>query len=389
MNKLDTYGFLSVQLHEHFSNLCEVIPDAQDIARLGKELQIGDVSWRFLDRSLTKTEDGLPVYIGWNIAELFREGTYGKIYRSSRMIVSKQPSGTFSVLEEAMEVIVKQTMADNVVMSASDILAHTSEGLLHILAWNVMQKTATPWSIPQPYEVFGEYDEQKKGWLSMYLSMSYVRGRTLYTIFYKQWKKDTPVENGKMLLEILAQAAYILYHLQKVLRLNHRDTKVNNILIRPRSEPFPMELSGHVCMSSYEVVLIDFGFACVGCPPPREPITVFQAGSWFNLGEMCCKAGRDLAQLLFCIHCYFPLDTYLTPELYKEIRSWMQIPWNGGIADGLRGFTKEGKPRRVSAFSVPEYHTGIYEFLRRPEVDPLTCEPLTVFSKCCKLMQQG
>ena len=150
-----------------------------------------------------------------------------------------------------------------------------------------------------------------------------------------------------------------------------------------------MELNEQCCISTYEVILIDFGFACVGCPPPKEPITVFQAGSWFNIGEMCCKAGRDLAQLLFCIHCYFPLNTYLTPDLYNEIRSWMQIPWSGGIADGLKGFTKEGRPRRMSVLSIPEYHTGIYEFLRRAEVDPHTCEPLTVFTKCCKLMQQG
>jgi len=384
MNKLESYGFLSVQLHENFSNLCEVIPAAQDIARLGKEQSIDSVAWRFLDRSLTKTEDGLPVYIGWNIAELFREGTYGKIYRAARMVVSKQSSGVFSVIEEATEVIVKQTIAENGIMSANDILAHTSEGLLHVLAWRTLQATAAPWSIPQPFEVFGDYDEQKKGWLSMYLSMSYVRGRTFYTTLHKCWKKETPIENGKLLIEILAQIAYILYHLQKVLRLNHRDVKVNNILIRLRPEPFLMEINEQRCMSMFEVILIDFGFACVGCPPPKAPTTVFQAGSWFSMGEMCCKLGRDIAQLLFCIQCYFPMEAYLTPELFAEIRSWMQIPWNGGVVDGLKGFTKQGKPRKYPG--TPEYHTGIYEFLRRPDVDPIACEPLTVFTKCCRLM---
>ena len=157
MNKLESYGFLSVQLHENFSNICDVIPAAQDIARLGKGQQIDNVSWRFLDRSLSKTEDGLPVYVGWNITELFREGTYGKIYRSSRMIVGKQSSGTFTVVEEATDVIVKQTLAENGILSANDILSHTSEGLLHVLAWRTMQATSTPWSIPQPFEVFGDY----------------------------------------------------------------------------------------------------------------------------------------------------------------------------------------------------------------------------------------
>jgi serine/threonine protein kinase len=385
MKRLASYGFLSITLDDDFSNLCDILPRAQDIARLGKEQYIDSIPWRFLNRSLSETTEGLPLYVGWNIMELFREGTYGKIYRSLRMVVSKQSPGTFSVVEEATDVIVKQTLADNDILSTEDILSHTSEGLLHILAWHTMLLTATPWAIPQPYEVFGEYNEQKKGWESMYLSMSYVRGRTLYTTLYKSWKKETPVENSRMLIDILSQTAYILYHLQKSLRLNHRDVKINNILIRQRTDPVLLEIDIHRCMSAYEVILIDFGFACVGCPPPKVPITMFQSGSWFTMGDICCKLGRDIAQLLFCIHCYFPLQEYLTPSLYGEIKGWMQIPWSGGVADALRGFTKEGKPRRMSAFTTPEYHTGIYEFLRRVDVDPVSCEPGTVFSKCCSL----
>jgi serine/threonine protein kinase len=387
MSSLESYGFLSVQIHENLSNLCDIIPNAKDIPRLGKEQRIDSTMWRFLDRSLTKTEEGLPVYVGWNILELFREGTYGKIYRSLRMIVGKQDSGIFSVLEDANEVIVKQTASEkHSIMTSDDILAHTSEGLLHILAWKTMQKTSTPWGIPKPYEVFGDYDEQKKGWLSMYLSMSYVRGRTLYTTLYKCWKKETPEENGRVLLEILAQIAYILHKLQKTLFLNHRDVKVNNILIRSRPEPFILEIDENRCFTRFEVILIDFGFACIGCPPPKLPTTVFQAGSWFNIGEICTKLGRDIAQLIFCIHCYFPLKTYLTPKLYEEIWGWMQISCDSGVVDGLKGFTKQGKPRRSSTVTPPEYHTGIYEFLRRVDVDPITCEPTTVFAKCCKLI---
>jgi serine/threonine protein kinase len=216
--------------------------------------------------------------------------------------------------------------------------------------------------------------------------MSYVRGRTLYSYIEKYWKSDTPAANARAFLEILAQTAYILHHLQTRLRLNHRDVKVNNLMVRARKEPVILTLGDVSVPTLFEITLIDFGFACVGCPPPRAPNTVFQAGSWFPMGELCCKQGRDLAQLLYCIHCYFPLNTFLPAGLWSAVRSWMQIPWSGGVADGFHGFTKEGRPRRTGAAGKPEYHTGIYEFLRRVDVDPVACAPATIFRECARLL---
>jgi hypothetical protein len=105
------------------------------------------------------------------------------------------------------------------------------------------------------------------------------------------------------------------------------------------------------------------------------------------MGELCCKAGRDLAQLIYCIHCYFPMDEFLTAEVVAAVREWMRIPWTGGVADALHGFTKEGRPRREGSKGPPEYHTGIYEFLRRPDVDPTACAPAVVFQKSQELFK--
>jgi hypothetical protein len=176
--------------------------------------------------------------------------------------------------------------------------------------------------------------------------------------------------------------------LQRDLRLNHRDVKVNNVLIRRRPTAATLTIGEESIVTNYEMTLIDFGFACVGCQPPRAPVTTFQAGSWFPMGEICCKDGRDLAQLLYCIHCYFPLNEFLTPAVYEEVKRWLQIPWSGGVADGFNGFGKDGRPRAVGAVGVAEYNTGIYEFLRRSEVDPVRCEPVTVFKECRRLLAE-
>lgn len=382
-SRLVRHGFLDIDLKDSLSNICEVIPRATAIARLGHEQNIGGTRWRFLDRSLGEEDS----YIGWHVGDLHREGSYGQIYKAHRMVVKRRGDGLFDVTESPEEVILKRTVPpkDCMVLPEEDVGAHASEALLHVLAWEVMKGTATPWAIPRPFEVFGDYSEADRGWKSMGLGMAYVHGRTLFSFMQKHWKAATRSANGVAFVEVLAQIAYILHHLQRRLRLNHRDVKVNNILVRTRKEPLILELEGAVFATHYEVTLIDFGFACVGCPPPVAPMTAFQAGSWFPFGELCCKLGRDLAQLLFCIHCYFPVDDYLPATIASAVRSWMQIRWSGGIADGLHGFTREGRPRRRDATEHPEYNTGIYEFLRRSDVDPESCEPVRVFRECVRL----
>ena len=378
---MEAHGFLDIDLEESLTNICEVLPKAREIARLGSEQTINKEIWRFLDRSLT--QDGR--YVGWHIGDLYREGTYGKIYKANRMVVKRRLDTLFDVVEAPEEVIIKRTNppAGSACLPIEDVTAHTSEALLHVLAWRAMQLTAAPWAIPRPYEVFGDYGTSTKGWKSMSLCMSYVNGRTLYSYMQKYWTPDTKDENSRSFLAIMSQVAYILHYMQVNLRLNHRDVKVNNIMIRRRADPVTLELEGVSMSSEFELTLIDFGFACVGCPPPAVPLTAFQAGSWFPMGEVCCKAGRDLAQLIFCIHCYFPLEKYLTATVAAAVRTWMLIP--GTSTDAPHGFTKEERPRRAGAKGPVEYNTGIYEFLRRPDVDPVSCAPLTVFKACCDL----
>lgn len=375
------HGFLNVEINDRLTNICDVLPQAEAIARLGNEQTINEEPWRFLDRSLDEPD----TRIGWHIGSLHKEGTYGKIFKANRMVVKRGDDNKYHVTEAPHDVVVKQVLppVGAAVLPPEDVTAHTSEALLHVLAWKEIQQTVTPWGIPRPYEVFGDYDD---GWKSMSLCMDYVRGRTLYSYMQKYWHTNTRTQNTRAFLEILAQVAYILWHMQTRLRLNHRDVKVNNIMLRVRPDPVVLELDGVQISTRFEVTLIDFGFACVGCPPPKRPMTAFQAGSWFPFGELCCKVGRDLAQLIFCIHCYFPLQHFLTTDVYNRVRTWLQIPWSGGIADGMHGFTKEGRPRRSGAAGHPEYHTGIYEFLRRKDVDPQECAPQLIFRAAHELI---
>lgn len=385
---LTEHGLLGgVALRWDFSNINDIIPHGHDIPRLGTERTVSGLPWRFLDRSLLHDRR----YVGWHIgATPYKSGAYGKIFKAWRMVARQRSDGLFDVAEDPAEVIVKQTLPSGgrTILTPAEIAAHMGEGLLHVLAWRALQGSAAPWSVPRPFEIFGDHNPALPGWRSMSLCMSWVRGRTLQAYAEKYWRSGGDVGVGVAFLEILAQVAYVLEVLQQRLRLNHRDVKVNNLMIRGRRgrEPVVLELGGARMSTGYELTLIDFGFACVSCAPPNRPMTAFQTGSFFPMGELCCKAGRDLAQLIFSIHCFFPLGRYLPRSLYEAVRRWMMVRMrDGSTVCMLDGFTEEGVPLVGGGAGAPDYNKGIYEFLRRGDVEPVACEPVAVFQECCRL----
>lgn len=356
---MEIHGFTNVKLADDYSNIFELIPDKSEFPCLGEAQIILNKEWRFLDKSL-----GIPnTYIGWNVAALHSEGAYGKIYRAFRMVVQQRHDGLFDVIRTPHDVVLKQSDIES-----AD--SHIHESLLHILAWNLMKQTALPSSIPRPYECFKRKDGQ------MFLCMSYVQGTTLSEYLSRVFIDGSSKRaNTILFLEVIGTLAYILHYLQTFLCLNHRDAKVNNILINQRETPIEIQLESHRLRSTKEITLIDFGFACLGCS-----ITVIQAGNWFKTTDLCCKAGRDLAQMIFCIHSIFPLNRFLTTDCWSMVTKWMTVSYKDTQINILNGFTPEGVPLSDGMF--PEYNTGIYQFLRH--IDPLACTPLSVFAECCE-----
>ena len=351
---MDIHGFLS------YKDGVLIVP--AKIPRIMKRQVMEGESWNFIDH----VKDTL---IGYTNGSLYQSGTYGKIYKAKRLVLGRNSDDTYTIIQGPEELIIKRVYPETSnTISELEIDSHVSEALIHVLCWKTMQETGAKWAIPRPYELFCDY--QKDICQTLSLGMSFVEGTILHNFIRKEFSMYKVHANSRLFREILGQVAYILYHLQKRLSLNHRDLKANNVIVRPSQHPFVLELEGSKMNTMTEITIIDFGFACQGdCSG-----TLFQAGSWFPYTDICFKKGRDLAQLIFYIHYFFPLDRYLSPNLYKIIKSLMQVQWAGGTVNILDGFTKEGIP----CFSN-EYHTGIYEFLRREEVDPVGCEPLAVF----------
>jgi len=349
---MDAHGFLSYK--------DGIMTFPAKIPRIMKRQIIeGDV-WYFIDH----IKDTL---VGYTVGSQYESGAYGRIFKAKRMVLIRNPDKTYTIGQGPDEVVVKRVIPDSSGLTDLDSESHVSEALLHVLCWTVMQTTAAKWAIPRPFEIYSEYTNGICDSLSF--GMSFVEGTILHHYLRDKFDIAQTHYNSRLFREVIGQAAFIMYHLQKSLTLNHRDLKANNLIIRKMPHVFSLDLEGYSLQTMHEVTVIDFGFACQGdCSG-----TIFQAGSWFPFSDACFKKGRDLAQLIYYIHCFFPLDQYLTKELYETVRGLMQVKWSGGILNILNGFTMDGQP-----YFKADYHTGIYEFLRREEVDPL-CEPLEVF----------
>jgi serine/threonine protein kinase len=386
MTHLKHHGFLSVVLEESFTMLSPTSEKVTDIVRIGMKQTVRGDQWFFSEHSLS---ENVTERICWNIRKLHKEGSYGRIYISQRMVVQLHPENTFRIDTEPHEVVIKEIIPSNSssILSNEDVQSHAAEAFIHVMAWRAVQETATPWGIPRPYEVFGDYNPRLRGWKTMYLCMSFIKGYTLHSLFQKYWHPEAKLENNRLLIHVLSQVSYILYHLQQKIRLNHRDLKVNNIILHPRKYPFALSIGDYSFTTYYEITLIDFGFACIGCPPPGESVTIFQAGSWFPLGEVCCKSGRDIAQLLYCINCYFPFRRFLTYGFYLELRKLTKLQWNDREINLLDGVKEDGTPDEQTFLPArPQYTTGIYEFLRNDTISLDRCEPERIFQLCCSLL---
>lgn len=312
----------------------------------------------------------LPVY-EWG--KKIDEGTYGKIYlckrkqykpidiSGSKMMFHGSSIENQIVIKSSGIVLTPEElkMPPNTIkrIILEETEAHIHEAAVLTLAYLAVNDQI-PGSIPKVYEVFCRKNSQNE-LQSICIAMEYIRGETLLQFMRRTFKKDS--SNDHVFLQLVKQLANVLLILQGKLRMNHRDIKINNILLRENTN---------------QLVLIDYGFACIanGVQEPNAEFSKIQAGSYFGSRTACFKLGRDMCQYLYSLHCYFPFEQYLSQPLLELVKGWMSVEWDEGVANLLNGLTDKGIPSD-SPMETISYNEGIYLFLRREEVDPLNCSP--------------
>ena len=139
--------------------------------------------------------------------------------------------------------------------------------------------------IPKVHTIF-TYKPTGDVWFSMNVYQPYL----LSSWCIRNFKRD-----GKACASLLFQIALILEVIEDVLKIDHRDLKVNNILVIDEPKEIHATIDGKdkKITFPFSVVFIDFGFACF------SNILDVKYGS--RGIDLCPKEGRDMFQILVSI----------------------------------------------------------------------------------------
>lgn len=137
-------------------------------------------------------------------------------------------------------------------------------------------------------------------------------------------------KDGKIFASLILQIAMALEIIEDVLRIDHRDLKVNNILIIDEPIEIPITTDGvkKKITFPFRIVFIDFGFACFAKEIDIKNETPI---------DFCPKEGRDMFQILVSIWRIDALRSILEEVWGSWIRS--KIGRYSGLAEGASDLT--------------------------------------------------
>jgi serine/threonine protein kinase len=362
---------------------------------------------------------------GYVFDRVLAEGSYGRIHAGRRTLYTPVVDAAGTLREYAgvrgsgRDVVLKELPVASPTAAAAEaaVRAALAEGVIHGLVHATLEAAGLPEAAPALLEVVARGPgaaASPADLAAVLIVMERVHGGTLWEHLSGRLRRcDAPAAtaaddewragNARLVLDVLVQLAVALDVLQARLRFNHRDLKVNNVMVRAAADAPPPPLAHAALQQPWRrehcAVLIDFGFACVECGAAGAAASAetHAAGTWFLPTDDCLRPGRDLAQLLYCLHCYFPLHLYLPRALYATLlRCCMATaPGGGPPVCLLRGVTEDGSPLtplpppppapRVPRAAQPQqpqqprgrvlFHAGVYQFLQQPGATVPLCAP--------------
>jgi hypothetical protein len=344
------------------------------------------------------------------------DGGYAQIYKGRRAIFKSETGATSGSVHLAKvtpftEICIKEVRLNITPEEDAapphhrrkyyedEIKAILYEAFLHALLYKTLEREGFPSAVPRMYEVLATTTNNQYNpaspcdYETVWITMEFINGLTLEKFLKRKLlsvrQGGNATANESMLIDIFIQLAFYLHILQTKVRFNHRDLKINNVFVRHHndSEHWSQSLTIPSIGSwncKQDIVLIDFGFACIACgsgyPNPRA--TMVGAGSWFKAEHDCLKYGRDLGQFLYSIHCTFPLQEYVSSAFFDLIHSALYAEKGGRRIDLMYGFQDDGAPQPATG-PLPKsvkFNDGIYIFLRDSDVDLPGCEPYKFLS---------
>lgn len=219
------------------------------------------------------------------------EGGYGNIYLCKRIQNEKSKS-----------IMVKKGKSVDANLS--------SEAILQWIARKSLEPYGLETAIPEVFDIF-------LSGVNVAFSMELIDGDFPYIYIAKTPNPDM------FFLQVLAQVSIILYFLENDIFLDHRDLKANNLYIRNIPVVYKVKIDGiqYTLTSPFQVLLLDFGFACIGDESGITKINI--ADGTFPMSDPCPKEGRDLFHLITSFWSIPSIRDSMKPETQIEIDGWL------------------------------------------------------------------
>ena len=193
----------------------------------------------------------------------------------------------------------------------------------------------------------------------VWFSMTMYEPSLLSSWCLKHFKKD-----GKTFCLLMLQISVILQIVEDILKIDHRDLKVNNILVvdEPKEIQVTMGTVKKRCIFPFYIVFIDFGFACIG-----DTLDIRTDG--LPPIDTCPKEGRDIFQILVSI---WRIDT-LRSILEEVWGNWFHSKINS--AGNYIQLTEKAKDL-----------TWMYAITEDKEFKAPLCTPNSIIKDCFRFL---
>lgn len=402
---LRDFGWEGCIVPVSLENICRYIPSWSDILTLRSHTTAANVQMFFPKKFFHSEALGnyMPGYLK---GKTINRGSYANVFKGKRALFTPTENKTegivnmrkttdfeiFCIKEIQLNITPYEKMATPKTKQKAyedEINAIIYEAFLHALLIKTFESHGFPTVVPRLYEMTAHTTRDTTPPLisnidSIWLAMEFIQGTTLDEFFQRNLIKSSLPEvqrkNEQYIIDVFLQLAFFLNIVQEKLRFNHRDLKVNNLLIRSHSSPWSRILklpngTNYSCL--FDIVFIDFGFACIACdkesPNPRA--SRISAGSWFRPEHDCFKEGRDIAQFVYSVHASFTIQEYTSKDFFATLYKSLTAEKKTESVPLLNGFDNLGNPTGVVQQRI-SFNNGIYIFMRDSDVDIPGCSPV-------------
>lgn len=220
----------------------------------------------------------------------------------------------------------------------------TNEALVQHLVHQALVAEGLPGAAAEVFDIFRNLHE-------IHFSMEWVEGQSI------EKELEGAVAKGNLdevLLDCIVQLAIILRAIGNYLHFDHRDMSVQNVWVRTAPVKYQVRLGNSLrtISSPRQIVLLDFGFACLGNAARSMGMNL---GGVIPDTDWCPKPGRDMYVIINHLLDVRGVWEGITPDVREELLSWMG---NYGYSNTYKLRLDTDNPKFELPMMVPEAILG-------------------------------